>query len=127
MRLLHKLHQFLTLAANEAVITGIRRALGYQQLSAATLAAATNITLPTITTPGVPGGSVVQVVPGLAVIQCNGGVARWRDDGVAPTSTVGMTIPDGGELDYTGDIAKIQFIVSSSAPILDIALYSGMA
>ncbi len=124
---MRSLRKFLVLGANEAVITGIRRPLGYQQILAATLAAATNITLPTITTPGNPGGSVVMVPPGLAIIQCNGGVVRWRDDGVAPTSTVGMTIPDGGELDYTGDIANIQFIVGSSAPILDIALYGGMA
>lgn len=121
------LRKYLTLGAGDSVITGLRRALGYQQILNATLASATGLVFPTITTPNVPGGSVLKIVPGLAIIQCNGGVVRWRDDGTAPTSTVGMSIPDGGELDYTGDIASIQFIASSGTPILDVALYSGMA
>lgn len=123
---MRRLLKFLRLGANEAVITGIRRALGYQQIVAATLAASTGITLPTVTAGNVPGQATTQIPPGLAVVQCNGGTVRWRDDGTAPTSGIGMSIPDGGELDYTGDIANIRFILASGTPILDIALYGGM-
>jgi len=122
------LRKFLTLAANEAVITGIRRQLGYQQISAATLAAATKITMPTSVVPTNPGGYSQQTAVGLAIIQNNGtGAVRWRDDGTAPTSTVGMVLNPGAELDYTGDIANIQFILAAAAPILDISLYGGIA
>jgi hypothetical protein len=130
MRLLRK---YLTLAANEAVVTGIRRALGYQQISAATLASATFLTMPTVTLPNVPGssgsgGQTVKVPVGLAIIQNNGtGAVRWRDDGTAPTSTIGMVLNAGAELDYTGDIANIQFILAAAAPILDVSLYGGIA
>lgn len=97
------------------VVTGYRRPLGYVQIVNASLASATLITpLPTP-----PAGFGLR----MAIIQCNGGVVRWRDDQTAPTASIGMSIPDGGELDYVGDITKIQFIASSGTPILDISLY----
>jgi hypothetical protein len=96
-----------------------RRPIGYQQISAATLATSTHLTLPT----QINGQPI-----NLAVIQCNVAATsvRWRDDGTAPTATVGMVI--GGtvsfELDYTGDLTIIQFIVAVGAPILDITYYA---
>jgi hypothetical protein len=112
-----RLRDFLHLGIGEsmATVTGYRRPLGYQQIANATLAAAVGITLP-VNPPG--------LIPGYAVIQCNGGVVRWRDDGVAPTATVGMSIPASGELDYCGDMSKIQFISSSGTPILDVSIYA---
>jgi hypothetical protein len=101
--------------ASEATVTGYRRPLGYQQISAATLAAATPLTMPTAV-PGIAG-------PGLVIVQCNGGSVRWRDDGVDPTASVGMSIPAGAELDYVGDATKIKFILSAAAPILDVSYY----
>jgi hypothetical protein len=127
MRLLRK---FLTLAVNDVVITGIRRALGYQQI---TVTVAVKMTLPTQTVPGIQAGQsgisqqTTQIPCGLAIIQCNGGNVRWRDDGTAPTASVGMTLASGAELDYTGDFANLQFILSSGTPILDISLYGGVA
>ena len=114
---------FLTLGANEAVVTGIRRALGYQQI---TVTVAVKLTIPTVQVPSNPGGYAQQVSPGFAIIQCNGGNVRWRDDGVAPTASVGMTLAAGAELDYTGDINNIQFILSSGTPIIDVSLYGGV-
>jgi hypothetical protein len=99
---------------SEAIITGQRRPLGYQQILSATLATAQGLTLPTL-----PAGMLV----GYALIQSNGGVTRWRDDGTSPSASVGMVLNDGDELTYTGDFTKIKFILSSSTPILDIAYY----
>jgi hypothetical protein len=99
---------------SEAVVTGYRQPLGYQQISAATLAASTALTLPTLTA----GRSL-----GYVMIQANGGIVRWRDDGTAPTASVGMSIPDGGELNYVGDFKAIRFILSTSAPVLDVSYY----
>lgn len=99
---------------SEAVVTGIRKPLGYSQILNATLAASTGIVMPAL-----PAGSVV----GFAIIQCQAGTVRWRDDGTAPTAAVGMSIASGGELDYAGDFSALRFISSSGAPILDISLY----
>lgn len=96
-------------------ITAYRRPCGYQQIAAATLTAATKLTVPTG-----PNGQP----PTYAVIQCNGGAVRWRDDGSAPTSSIGMSIPTGSELDYYGDLSIIQFIASTSSPVLDITYYA---
>lgn len=104
-----------------STVSAYRRPMGYQQIAALTLAAATNLTLPTVANSG--------FVPGYAVIQCAGTAGtdsvRWRDDGTSPTSTVGMLLGAGQELDYSGDLTKIQFIISAgSASILNISFYS---
>ena len=103
------------LTPNQATITGIRRPLGYQQLTLT--GSAQHLTLPTM-----PAG----VVLGYVVIQCEGttAVARWRDDGAAPTSSVGMILNTGNELDYVGDATALQFITGSGSPILDVSYYA---
>jgi len=98
---------------SEAVITGYRRPTGYQQI--VNPLSATALTLPT-PPPGFANNFVV--------IQCNGGAVRWRDDSIDPTATIGMTIPDGGELDYVGDLSKIKFIAASGTPIIDVSVYT---
>lgn len=109
--------RFLTLGTSRdgATVSAYRRPLGYQQLTLT--ASAAHLTLP-----APPSGSVI----GYVVIQCEGtsAVARWRDDGTAPTATVGMILNSGQELDYTGDPSSIQFIVGSGSPILDISYYA---
>lgn len=101
--------------SSAAGITGYRRPLGYQQISTADLAAAKKITIPS----GIPNGDQV----GYLCVQCAGGVVRWRDDGTAPTASLGMRILADSELDYVGDIYSLQFIVASGSPILDISAY----
>ena len=49
---------------------------------------------------------------------------RWRDDGVAPTATVGMVLPAGGELRYDGNLSAIRFIESAASAQLNVAFYS---
>ena len=75
-------------------VTANRKPLGFQQITA--LSSATGLT--------VPAGACY------AVVQAVTASVFWRDDGTAPTSAIGMTIASGGELDYAGDLTKIQFI-----------------
>ena len=90
--------------------------LGYQQLSAATLAAATHLSPPAGATMAV----IVDAVSATAV--------RYRDDGTAPDATHGISVagPNYPPLVYTGDLAAIQFILSTGAPILDILYYGNV-
>jgi hypothetical protein len=108
---------WLGVGASEATVSGYRRPLGYQQLTLT--GTAQKLTLPT---PPPASG----LIPGYAIIQCEGStaVARWRDDGTAPTATIGMILNTGAELDYSGDIGTIQFIIGSSSPVLDISYYA---
>jgi len=107
----------LGIGISEGTAGGIRRPLGYSQILNATLASATKIVPATYAPPATSG-----LLPGFVIVQCQGGVVRWRDDGVAPTATIGMSIASGGELDYTGDPANLQFISSSGTPILDVSV-----
>lgn len=86
---------------------------GYQQITS--LAAATNLTVPSVPLDGVAT---------YAIIQAEAQAVRWRDDGVDPTATVGMVIPAGGELRYDGDLKAIRFIESAASAKLNISYYS---
>lgn len=86
--------------------------VGYCQLTS--LASATALSscsggLPTT-------AQVAAIVPGTANV-------RYRDDGTAPTASVGVPLFVGATLFYTGDLTKIQFIAQSGSPTLDIAFY----
>lgn len=86
--------------------------ISYQQITATTLAAATSLTLPTTYT----ATSAVFCVETANV--------RWRDDGVAPTASVGMIAPYGQPCwAYTGSLSAIQFIAASGSPVLDVTYY----
>jgi hypothetical protein len=109
--------------ANEAVVTGHRTPLGYQQILDAALGVAVGLTIPTQTGAGTQGWTA-QNPPGYAIIQNSGTAAvRWRDDGVAPTAAVGMVLNSGAELDYVGDITRIQFIHVAAGAQLEVSLY----
>jgi hypothetical protein len=118
------LNRFLRLliVANEAVVTGHRTPVGYTQISV--LSPAVGIPIPTTTASANQGGSTTQVPVGYAIIQNNGTAAvRWRDDGTLPTAAVGMVLNAGAELDYVGDISRIQFIQVAAGASLDVSLY----
>lgn len=58
-----------------------------------------------------------------AVISVSGAPVRWRDDGVAPTATVGM--PQAiGTMIYNASLSAIQFIQQSATATLDVNYYS---
>lgn len=89
---------------------------GYQQI--ATLTSAQSLTVPTVS----PMGFKAQ--PTLAVIVAETQGVRWRDDGTAPTASVGMPLAAGVPLNYDGDLTKIQFIEQTSAAKLNVSYYA---
>jgi hypothetical protein len=82
--------------------------VGYQQITS--LSSATALTVPT-------GAQY-------ALIVCEVANVRWRDDGSAPTASVGMLLATGSTLIYeVGNLALIQFIQVSSGAILNVSYY----
>ena len=57
----------------------------------------------------------------MALISVSGATMRWRDDGTAPTASVGMPVAAGQEFQYSGNLSKIQVIGSGAT--LDISFY----
>ena len=48
---------------------------------------------------------------------------RYRDDGTAPTTSIGVQIYQGQTLTYNGNLAAIQFIAVSGSPVINVAFY----
>ncbi len=89
--------------------------LGYQQLTS--LSGSTALTVPTTS----DGNSALT-----AIIECDSVAAkgvRWRDDGIAPTATVGMELLPGASLAYTGTLSKLRFIEVSASAKLNVSYY----
>jgi hypothetical protein len=97
-------------------LKAVTTCFGYQQIT--TLTASTALTVPTLTPDG------LNAKPVLALIIAEGAPVRWRDDGTAPSATVGMPIAVGVPFQYDGDLTKIRFIQQSSNGILNISYYS---
>lgn len=91
--------------------------LGYQQITS--LSASTALTVPTV-----DPSTGSNIKPTIALITPETQGVRWRDDGVAPTATVGMPLASGVTLQYDGDLAKIRFIQSSAGAILNVSYYA---
>ena len=89
---------------------------GYQQITG--LSAATKLTVPPRDLSGLAG------TPRIAIITAEAQAVRWRDDGVAPTATVGMPLPAGVTLQYDGDLSQIQFIEQTAGAIVNVTYYS---
>lgn len=85
--------------------------LGYQQIVG--LAASTGLTVPT-TGPQRPT---------YALITPETQAVRWRDDGTAPTATVGQPLAVGAELRYDGDLNAIRFFQQAATATLNIVYY----
>lgn len=82
-------------------------ALGYQQLAVA-------------------GTAVVLTIPAatrVAEICIETNSIRYRDDGVAPTSSVGMLITAGSCFQYSGPLPALQFIQVTSSATVDASYY----
>ena len=82
--------------------------LGYQQITS--LSAATALT--------VPAGAT------LAVIVPESYAVRWRDDGTAPTGSVGMPLAIGTTLSYDGNLKNIRFIEQAASAKLNVSYYA---
>ena len=88
--------------------------LGYQQISAATLATATALTI--------PAGAIV------ALVTVDTAAVRWRDDGTAPTASIGMqmiaTATATSSLAFAGaSMSAVKFILAAGSPILNVSYY----
>lgn len=90
----------------QPVFSSSRQPLGYKQI---TVAASTAI---------VPPVGALR-----ALIRTETQDVRWRDDGVAPTATVGFPLAVGDTLEYTGDLTAIRFIEQTASAKLNIAFY----
>lgn len=89
---------------------------GYQQITS--MSSAVSLTVPAVDNHGLVG------TPTLALIRCETQAVRWRDDGVAPTASVGMPLAVGDVLEYDGDLKSIQFIEQTGSAKLNINYYS---
>ena len=94
--------------------------IGVTQLNAAATVAAS------FALASLPAAIRAQVLktPTMVVINAEAQGLRWRDDGVAPTSSVGMLIPSGGTFEYTGCISNLQIINAAAGAIANLAFYA---
>jgi len=91
--------------------------LGYQQISSLN-------TVKSLTVPSKDPVSGAAIRPTLAIIIAETQGVRWRDDGTAPTATVGMPLAVGVPLAYDGPLANIQFIEQTASAILNVSYYN---
>jgi hypothetical protein len=90
--------------------------LGYQQIT--DLSTAQGLTVPEVDKTG------SKQMPTFALITPLTGAVRWRDDGVAPTATVGMPLAAGVTLQYDGNLKGIRFIDNGGTAELNISYYA---
>ena len=81
--------------------------LGYQQITATGTAVGLTV----------PSGANFAMIVGEAQ------ALRWRDDGVDPTTTVGMPLSVGVDFSYDGDLNRIKFIAAVAGAIINISYY----
>jgi hypothetical protein len=93
---------------NQFVKSGIFASTGASQFGLS-VATATSLT--------VPGGSL------FAEICVETASVRYRDDGTAPTATVGIPVAVSTCFQYAGPLAAVQFIAQSGSPTIDVSYY----
>lgn len=97
-------------------LKAVTSSLGYQQITS--LSSAQSLTVPARDMLG----NKQQATIALITPETQG--VRWRDDGTAPTASVGMPLAAGVTLQYDGDLTKIQFIEQTSSAKLNISYYA---
>lgn len=97
--------------------------LGYAQFAAASIDTSTLVSSATFTSPG--GAATAGIPKGtqLLLVQCETVGVRWRDDGQAPTTTVGYQLAVGAELRYTASFAALRLIGTAANAIVNIVAY----
>ena len=79
---------------------------------------ATTSSTASLTTAGIPSTANVAI---MTVSTAN---VRWRDDGAAPTASVGVLIPAASvPYQYTGPLSAFQLTAVSGSPSVDVAFY----
>lgn len=97
-------------------LKAITSCFGYQQIT--TVSSSTALTVPTKDLNG------MNAKPTIALIQPEAQAVRWRDDGIAPSASVGMPLAVGVTLQYDGDLTNIRFFEQSSGAKLNVSFYS---
>lgn len=97
-------------------LKAITTRLGYQQITS--LSASTALTVPIMDV------NDLSCRPAIAIITPETQAVRWRDDGVAPTASVGMPLAVGVTLQYDGDITKILFIEQTASAKINVTYYA---
>lgn len=97
-------------------LKSITTRLGYQQIT--TLSSSTALTVPVVDVNG------LSCKPTMALITPEGQAVRWRDDGTAPTASVGMPLAAGVTLQYDGDLTQIRFIEQLGGAKLNVTYYA---
>jgi hypothetical protein len=59
----------------------------------------------------------------MALIICEGGAVRFRDDGTNPTAAIGMPLSIGTAFFYDGDLKKIRFIQQAATATINVLYY----
>lgn len=90
--------------------------IGYQQIT--DLTSAVGLTVPEQDKTG------LKQMPTFALITPLTANVRWRDDGTAPTGSVGMPLAAGVTLQYDGDLKGIKFINNGGTAELNISYYA---
>ena len=86
---------------------------GFQQITAATLAASTPLIIPTHPSTGEK--------PNAAMMTSFTGNVRYRDDGSAPTAAIGLRLVAGVDpYLYMGNLETFRAIAEGGSPTLDI-------
>jgi hypothetical protein len=60
----------------------------------------------------------------MALIVAETQAVRWRDDGTAPTASVGMPLAVGTSLSYDGDLKAVRFIEQTASAKLNVSYYA---
>lgn len=59
----------------------------------------------------------------MALIQPTGQSVRWRDDGTAPTATVGMVIAANAVLEFIGNLDQFRVIQTAATAVVNVSYY----
>lgn len=92
--------------------------LGYAQLTSIDAS-----TLVSTATFGSAGAAGIPAGTQLLVVQPQSQAIRWRDDGTAPSTTVGMPLAVGATLNYTGNFAALRVISSTAGAGVNLVAY----
>ena len=95
----------------------------YAQITSLSASTAISASLPT-GTGTVIGGSDTYSDINSALIQAETQSVRWRDDGTAPTSSVGTLLAAGESMFYEGDLNQLRFIVVTASAKLNVTFYA---
>lgn len=78
---------------------------------------ATTASSASLTSGGIPPGATS------AYLQVDTAAVRYRDDGGAPTASIGVSIASAGTLFYAGTLSKIRFILQTGSPLVNVSFY----